>query len=138
QLDARPGAAICAAMAGTMNRKHAFDSLHNFRDFGGYAAGERRVAAGRFFRSANHALASDRDLARLSDMNIGAIIDLRRPDERGRQPSRRWPGFRGVVVENHDDDEGSAHESWDGFMSTWDMTRESFRGYILGYYTRAP
>jgi protein tyrosine/serine phosphatase len=125
-------------MNDAMNRKHAFDSLHNFRDFGGYAAGERRLVAGRFFRSANHALASDQDLARLAGMNIGAIVDLRRPDERGRQPSRRWAGFRGVVVENHDDDEGSAHESWDGFMSTWDMTRESFRGYILGYYTRAP
>jgi protein tyrosine/serine phosphatase len=71
-------------------------------------------------------------------MGIGAVIDLRRPAERMRQPSRRWEGFSGVVVENHDDDEGRAHESWDGFMSTWDMTRESFRGYIHGYYTRAP
>ena len=41
-------------------------------------------------------------------MGIGAVIDLRRPDERERQPSRRWAGFSGVVVENHDDDEGRA------------------------------
>ena len=121
-----------------MTRKHAFDSVHNFRDFGGYTAGERRMATGRFFRSANYALASDADLERLAGMNIAAVIDLRRPDERARQPSRRWTGFNGVVVENHDDDEGARHESWDGFMAQWDMTKEHFRTYILGYYTRAP
>jgi protein-tyrosine phosphatase len=121
-----------------MNRKHAFDSLHNFRDFGGYAAGERRMATGRFYRSASHALATDADLQRLAGMNIAAVIDLRRPDERARQPSRRWPGFGGIVVENHNDDEGVRHESWDGFMAQWDMTKEHFRTYILGYYTRAP
>lgn len=121
-----------------MNRMHDFDNLHNFRDFGGYAAGDRRLVMGRLFRSANHALASDSDLERLSGLGIGAIIDLRRPDERARQPSRRWAGFGGVVIENHDDDEGAAHESWDGFMSQWDLTAEHFRGYILGYYARAP
>jgi protein tyrosine/serine phosphatase len=42
------------------------------------------------------------------------------------------------VIENHNDDEGRGTESWDGFMSTWDMTQESFRGYILRYYERAP
>jgi protein-tyrosine phosphatase len=121
-----------------MTRKLAFDGLHNFRDFGGYAAGDRRMASRRFFRSAHHALASDSDLARLADLNIGAIVDLRRPDERERQPSRRWTGFAGTVVENHDDDEARGMESWGEFMSTWDMTRESFRDYILRYYTRAP
>ena len=121
-----------------MTRKHPFDSVHNFRDFGGYAAGDRRMATGRFFRSANHALATDADLERLAGLNIAAVVDLRRPDERARQPSRRWPGFGGLVVENHDDDEGSRHESWDGFMAQWDMTKEHFRTYILGYYTGAP
>ena len=117
-------------------RKHLFDGLHNFRDFGGYDAGGRRMAAGRFFRSANHAAASDADLARLRDMGIGAVIDLRRPSERERQPSRRWADFSGVVIENDDHDEGA--ETWDVFMSEWDMTEDSFRGYMMRYYTRAP
>ncbi len=119
-----------------ISRKHAFDGVHNFRDFGGYAAGNRRMASGRFFRSANHALASETDLQRLATLNIGAVVDLRRPDERERQPSRRWPDFSGVVVENHDPDEGE--ESWDNFMSGWDMSYESYRAYLLRYYTRAP
>jgi protein-tyrosine phosphatase len=122
-------------MTGTA-RKHSFDGLHNFRDFGGYIAGNRRMATGRFFRSANHAGASEADLARLSGMGIGAVIDLRRPSERERQPSRRWADFAGVVIENHDHDEGA--ETWDVFMSQWDMTEESFRGYMMRYYTRAP
>ena len=117
-------------------RKHLFDGLHNFRDFGGYDAGGRKMAAGRFFRSANHAGASDADLARLKEMGIGAVIDLRRPSERERQPSRRWADFSGVVIENDDHDEGA--ETWDIFMSKWDMSEESFRGYMMRYYTRAP
>jgi protein tyrosine/serine phosphatase len=133
--------AACRALvyiAAMITRKHAFEGVHNFRDFGGYDAGGRKLVTGRLFRSANHALASDADLERLSGMCIGAIIDLRRPEERARQPSRRWAGFSGVVVENHDDDEGAHHESWDGFMAQWDMTPEHFRTYIHGYYDRAP
>lgn len=121
------------------SRKMTFENVHNFRDFGGYATqGGRRLASGKFYRSAHHAMATDADLEKLATLNIGAIIDLRRPDERGRQPSRRWAGFDGHVVENHNDDEGRGAESWDGFMSSWDMKRESFREYILGYYARAP
>lgn len=117
-------------------RRHRFDGLHNFRDFGGYRAGGRKLVSGKLFRSANHAGASDADLERLKEMEIGAVIDLRRPSERERQPSRRWDGFAGTVIENHDHDEGA--ETWDVFMSTWDMTEESFRGYMMRYYTRAP
>jgi len=118
------------------NRKHLFDGLQNFRDFGGYDAGGRKLVTGRLFRSANHALASESDLARLREMGIGAVIDLRRPSERERQPSRRWADFAGVVIENDDHDEGA--ETWDTFMGQWDMTEESFRGYMMRYYTRAP
>ncbi len=118
------------------DRVHAFDGLTNFRDFGGYAAGDRRIVTGRFFRSANHALASDADLARLAAMDIAAIVDLRRPVERERSPSRRWDGFAASVIENNDADEGS--ESWDSFMAGWDMQAESYRKFLLRYYEEAP
>ncbi len=113
-----------------------FDGLTNFRDFGGYNAGARRIATGRFFRSANHALASDADLKRLAGMGITTVVDLRRPSERERQPSRRWEGFRGVVVENDDHAEGA--ETWDNFMGQWDFGQESYRQFLLRYYTEAP
>lgn len=137
-VNERGAASYALAYMRAMNRKHAFEGVHNFRDFGGYAAGGRKLVTGRLFRSANYALASDADLAKLSGMGIAAIVDLRRPEERARQPSRRWAGFSGVVIENHDDDEGADHESWDGFMAQWDLTPEHFRTYILGYYDRAP
>ena len=41
-----------------------FEAIENFRDFGGYAtASGRGLKAGRLFRSANHAYATDGDLA---------------------------------------------------------------------------
>lgn len=113
-----------------------FEGLTNFRDFGGYRAGERSIAKGRFFRSANHALATDADLERLAGMGITTVIDLRRPSERERQPSRRWTGFSAVVVENDDHAEGS--ETWDAFMNAWDMREDSYRQFLLRYYTEAP
>ncbi|MCC6918825.1 MAG: tyrosine-protein phosphatase [Alphaproteobacteria bacterium] len=119
-------------------RKHVFDGVRNFRDFGGYSAAGRHMVQGRFFRSANHALASDADLARMAEMGIGAIIDLRRPEERERMPSRRWEGFKATVVENHDNHEGHGEESWNGFMESWDLSTEGVRSYHLRYYERAP
>lgn len=118
------------------SRLHAFEGLTNFRDFGGYQAGEKRMATGRFFRSANHALATEADLARLREMGIAAVVDLRRPSERERAPSRRWDGFTAQLIENHDPDEGS--ESWDQFMASWDMEPDSYHQFLLRYYTEAP
>jgi len=113
-----------------------FEGLTNFRDFGGYRAGDRSIATGRFFRSANHALATDADLARLAGMGIAAVVDLRRPSERERAPSRRWDGFSAAVVENHDHDEGSL--SWDAFMADWDMQAPSYNTFLTRYYEEAP
>ncbi len=113
-----------------------FEGLTNFRDFGGYLAGGKRIATGRFFRSANHALATDADLARLAGMGITTVVDLRRPSERERMPSRRWNGFACVVVENDDHAEGA--ETWDAFMGAWDFSQASYREFLLRYYTEAP
>lgn len=119
-----------------IQRLYPFEGLTNFRDFGGYDAGGRRMVTGRFFRSANHALATDADLAKLRDMGISAVVDLRRPVERDRSPSRRWDGFAAQVIENHDHDEGA--ESWELFMAGWDMEAPSYREFLMRYYAEAP
>lgn len=68
------------------------DRVLNFRDFGGYeTASGARVARGRLFRSAHFAEASDADAAKLDALNIAIVVDLRRPEERVREPNR-WPG----------------------------------------------
>jgi protein-tyrosine phosphatase len=115
---------------------HAFEGIHNFRDFGGYSAGGRKIAEGVLFRSGSHAQASDADLVKLADMGIVTVIDLRRPDERERNASRRWDGFTCALVENDDNFEGV--ESWDAFMRVWDMTGESFHAFQTRYYAEAP
>ena len=120
----------------TFDRLHNFEGLTNFRDFGGYSANGRTMVSGRFFRSANHALATEADLERLKAMGIAAIVDLRRPVERERSPSRRWEGFAATVIQNEDADEGS--ESWDSFMANWDMEAASYHQFLLRYYEEAP
>ena len=71
-------------------RTHEFEGLHNFRDFGGYVAGNRRLVTGRLFRSANHAMATEADLARLREMGIGAVVDLAfAADQRDRDVARQ-------------------------------------------------
>jgi len=125
------------AMTQNFVRKHAFDDLHNFRDFGGYdTAAGKRMAINRFFRSANPSLASQDDLQRLAQMGLTHIVDLRRPEERQRAPSKRWENFAAAVVENDDDDEGD--ETWHGLMADSDLTVDAFRGYLNRYYRRAP
>jgi protein tyrosine/serine phosphatase len=123
-----------------MTRRLHFEGLENFRDFGGYAAGHRRMVRGRFYRSAHHAEATPNDLARLAEMNIAAVVDLRRPDERERYPSRRWENFAARVVDNdinHDGDE-MGEDSYGEFLRNSDLSAASFRDFMIRFYSLAP
>ena len=84
------------------------ESIENFRDFGGYdTACGRGLKRGVLFRSANHSYATDADLDALHALGIKTIVDLRRPMEREREPSKRHPEFKGQVIENHANVEGA-------------------------------
>lgn len=114
-------------------RIHRFDALDNFRDYGDYAsAAGRHVAPGRLFRSAHHARASEADLARLGDLGLAAVVDLRRPGERRDQPSRRPPGFSGQVIESDHDEGGEAPHIT--FLKTSDLTIDAGRTFMTGVY----
>jgi protein-tyrosine phosphatase len=119
-----------------MSRHVRFDSIDNFRDFGDYAAGPGRLKRGLLYRSAHQARASDADLQKLADLGLGVIVDLRRPNERERDPSRRWEGFAAQVIEN-DIGQDTADE-WATFIAGSDLTVGSFRDYMLDYYRHAP
>ena len=110
-------------------RLHAFEAIDNFRDYGDYATtAGRRVQPGRLLRSAHHARASDADLERLRRLDIGAVVDLRRPGERRDQPSRRPEGFTGLVIEGGVDDGAEAPHIT--FLKTADLTPESGRRFM--------
>ncbi|MFN3931966.1 MAG: tyrosine-protein phosphatase [Brevundimonas sp.] len=115
------------------DRLHRFDALDNFRDYGDYAsAAGRRIAGGRLFRSAHHARASEADLERLAELGLAAVVDLRRPGERRDQPSRRPPGFAGLVIESdHDDGREAPHIT---FLKTADLTIDAGRRFMTDTY----
>ena len=119
-----------------MTRHITFDGIDNFRDFGDYAAGSRRLKRGLLYRSANQSRATDTDLQRLADMGLSVIVDLRRSNEREREPSRRWDGFSAQVIEN-DIGQDTADE-WATFIAKSDLSVESFHAYMRDYYRAAP
>lgn len=76
----------------------ATDAIHNFRDYGGYAvSGGGRVRTGLLFRSGHHAEASDDDLAKVSELALAHVIDLRGDNERARHTCKRPDGFGAQV-----------------------------------------
>lgn len=119
-----------------MTRRIAFEGIDNFRDFGDYAAGHRRLKRGLLFRAAHQATATDADLARLAGLNLALVVDLRRSNERERQPSRRWAGFSAQVIEN--DIGQDAADEWLSFIAGSDLSAGSFHAYMLDYYRKAP
>ena len=120
-----------------MSRHIDFDGIENFRDFGGYeTVYGRPLKTGLLYRSANHAYATDADLQRMRDLGLAAIIDLRRSEERTREPNRRWDGFDAVVIEN---DIFSDHADWAVIMKGLsEITPQWFYDDCMGYYRRAP
>jgi len=119
-----------------MSRHIDFEGIENFRDFGGYDTRHGRpLKRGLLYRSANHAYATDADLERMAQLDLAAIVDLRRTQERTREPSRRWPGFGAAVVEN---DILSDHGDWVDLMKGQVVDADWFFRDGLGYYVKAP
>ncbi len=120
-----------------MERHIDFEAIENFRDFGGYrGAGGRALKAGRLYRSGYHAHATPADLARMAGLGLTAVIDLRRPEERQREPARRWPGFAAQVIEN---DIASEHHDWvDVMRGLTEVTPSWFYEDSLKMYQLSP
>jgi protein-tyrosine phosphatase len=113
-----------------------FEELLNFRDFGGYRAGDRQVVRGRLFRSAAPSAATPADLAQLSELGVHTFIDLRRWSERQKAPSRRPDRFAGSVVEIVEED--AMRPPHEGFLGGEDLSFATLRGHMLDYYRRSP
>ena len=114
------------------------EGVVNFRDYGDYAtAAGARIRPGRLYRSAHHGEATDADLEAIGALGIAVVVDLRRPDERLREPSRRAPGFTGQVIAT---DIGPIEEDdpWWTFVRGCDLSETAFRDYLSRYYVTAP
>ncbi len=121
-----------------MTRHIRLEAVENFRDYGDYAtASGRRIKPGLLYRSASHGKATDADLAAIEALNLAVVVDLRRPGERERDPSRRPAGFNGRVIAN-DIGESADDDPWWNFVRSCDLSEAAFRGYLLDYYREAP
>src|SRR5579859_7981013 len=119
-----------------MTRHIALEGVDNFRDFGGYpAAGGRRLKRRALYRSASHSRATDADLERLAALEIAVVVDLRRREEREREPSRRPANFAGLVISNNT---GHSEDSWSTHIASAELTAQSFHDYLVDYYRTAP
>jgi protein tyrosine/serine phosphatase len=120
-----------------MTRHIAFEGIENFRDFGGYAtACGRGMRSGRLFRSGHHARASEADVARLKDLGISVVVDLRRPNERERDPSPHGERLGAEVILSDAEQEHTVE--WLEFLKASDLSIGAFRQYMLDYYRAAP
>lgn len=73
------------------SRLLALEGGCNFRDIGGYAAaGSRQVRWGQVYRTGVLSYFTDNDHRSLLQLGVRAICDLRRDEERQREPTR-WP-----------------------------------------------
>lgn len=79
----------------------SLEGVVNFRDFGGAMVADGRcVRRGLLYRSGHHGGVTDADLQRLAELDFALVVDLRRPAERAREPSRRPPRHRAEVLEH--------------------------------------
>jgi protein-tyrosine phosphatase len=121
-----------------MTRIFPLEGVANFRDYGDYATvAGARIHPGRLFRSAAHGQATDADLEVIDGLGIAVVVDLRRPVERQRAPSRRSAGFNAQVIatEIGADEED---DPWWRFVASSDLSEAAFRDYLMGYYRDAP
>ncbi len=119
------------------DRIKRFEAIDNFRDFGNYAGGTgRHIRPGHLYRSAHQARATEADLEALGALDLGLVVDLRRPSERRGQPSRRPAAFAARVIESDHDDGGEAPHIT--FLKTADLTEESGRAFMTDTYRRLP
>ena len=121
-----------------MTRHIRLEGVENFRDYGDYATSAgQRLRAGRLYRSASHARATDAAREVIEGLNRAVNVDVRRPGERERDPSRRPAGFKGQVIQN-DEGEAAGDDPWWNFVRSCDLSEGAFRGYLLNYYREAP
>ncbi|MFN4024698.1 MAG: tyrosine-protein phosphatase [Hyphomonas sp.] len=121
-------------MTQTRPRLLPFETVRNFRDFGGYESRfGGRVRMGRLYRSGHHAEASEGELAAMAALGIHVQADLRRPDEREKQQSR----FRAPVTITHDGGRETEAPHM-RFLQQMEVDAEAADQWMVEYYEAAP
>lgn len=116
------------------DRIYTLEGVRNFRDFGGYVTHEgRTVKRGLLFRSGHYNEATETDIETLRGLNIRFQADLRRPDERERQPGR-WSAPE-VLTSEGGREMQSPHMT---FLNQVEVDQVAAEDWMNGYYVTAP
>ena len=119
-----------------MNRVIPFEGIRNFRSFGGYTGRDGAVLREGLFRSGHFSKATDADRKHLIDLDITHVADLRRPQERDREPSN-WSEDSGVrVLES--DIAGHKEAPHLAFLREGDHSMAGIRNFMMATYRRLP
>jgi protein-tyrosine phosphatase len=117
-----------------LNRLIALEGGVNFRDIGGYRAGERTVRWGKVFRAGVLCYFTDKDHTAIGALELRAICDLRRAEERAREPTR-WPNS---IAEGLSWEDGAAMPTVRGFAATRPQTGAGMRDAMIALYRALP
>lgn len=117
-----------------MNRLIALEGGVNFRDIGGYRAGARTIRWGKVFRAGVLCYFTDSDHATIDALAIRAVCDLRRAEERAREPTR-WPNS---LAEKLSWEDGVAMPTVRGFAATRPQTGAGMRDSMIALYRALP
>lgn len=123
-------------------RLKPFESIYNFRDFGGYTGLDGRpVQTGLLFRSAHLNSLVDVELAEIETLPVGTVVDLRHAPERKRQPSL-WPAQpdRAVVLTQPltPEAEQATVAPHEAFAEQKLYSAADARGYMMASYEARP
>jgi protein-tyrosine phosphatase len=117
-----------------LNRLITLEGGVNFRDIGGYRAGDRTIRWGKVFRAGVLCYFTDNDHATIDALRIRAICDLRRAEERAREPTR-WPNS---VAEGLSWEDGVAMPTVRGFAALRPQTGAGMRDAMIALYRALP
>ncbi len=88
---------------------------------------------GVLFRSAAFHEASEADIARLDELGVRVLVDLRRPEERAGEPNR-WPGEGVRTIINDEGNRRRASAASDGVARRAILARSRSLGYMHELY----
>lgn len=92
------------------DRVIALHGIHNFRDYGGYAARNgAKLKPGLLWRSGQHVDATPADLERVAALGLTTVIDLRGNSERASYPCLRHREFAAEVLFADGETAGGGH-----------------------------
>ena len=112
------------------------DGCHNFRSVAGWQTADgRSVQAGRLYRSDGLDQLSDSDHARLAELGLSHVFDLRASAEIGRAPSR-WPAAMDLRI--WAGAESAAEANITALMQREGLDASAFHTAMCQVYSRFP